>query len=266
MSAAYKAIDDLGGAVMRVVEWLGSRMVLAGRTFLAMAKPPYHFRQLMQQLDRVGFGSLPIVALTGLFTGLVFSMNTLNALIELQAEGMVAPSMTLSLSRELGPILTALLVAGRSGSAVATELGTMRVTEQIDAMTVMGVNPIAYLVAPRAIALLVTLPLLDGIFVFTGLYGSILAAEPFGITGQLFIQEALRMADANDLYVGMLKSLVFGFMIAVVAAGEGFSATGGAKGVGEAATRTVVITSLFILVLDYLMMLVLAPIMLGFDI
>jgi phospholipid/cholesterol/gamma-HCH transport system permease protein len=266
MNAMSQSVERLGGAVLRMISWTGSRTLLAWQTFWAMTKPPYHVRQLMQQLDRVGFGSLPIVALTGLFTGLVFSMNTLNALIELQAEGMVAPSMTLSLSRELGPILTALLVAGRSGSAVSTELGTMRVTEQVDAMTVMGVDPVSYLVAPRAIALLVTLPLLDGIFVLTGLYGSILAAEPFGISGQLFIQEALRMADANDLYVGMLKSLVFGFMIAVVAAGEGFSAEGGAKGVGEAATRTVVITSLLILVLDYLMMLVLAPVMLGFDV
>ena len=162
-------------------------------------------------------------------------------------------------------MLSALLVAGRSGSAVATELGTMKVTEQVDAMEMMGVNPMHYLVVPRSLALVISLPLLNTIFVFTGLLGSVIAAEPYGISAQLFAQEAMRMVDANDFWIGNIKAVCFGFMISVVAAREGLRAQGGARGVGNAATKTVVLASVLVLVMDYILMVILAPIMLGWD-
>jgi phospholipid/cholesterol/gamma-HCH transport system permease protein len=260
-----KSLERIGEISKELIEWLGDSARYAVRTAKAMFTPPFHLSQITLQLDRVGFGSLFIVSLTGLFTGLVFAMNSLNALLEMRAEGMVAPSMTLSLSRELGPILASLLVAGRTGSAIATELGTMRVSEQIDAMEMMGVDPVQYLVAPRAWALVISLPLLNFIFVFAGLAGSVIAAKPYGISAQLFAQEAMRMADANDILIGGIKTLIFGFMIAVVAARQGMRAEGGARGVGKAATQTVVIASVLVLLLDYLLMVILAPVMLGFD-
>jgi phospholipid/cholesterol/gamma-HCH transport system permease protein len=261
-----KQVEFIGEMIVALVDWLGGSTRFALRTLAAMVRPPFRPRLILQQLDTVGFGSFFIVALTGLFAGLVFAMNSLNALLEMRAEGMVAPSMALSLSRELGPILTSLLVAGRSGSAIATELGTMRVSEQIDAMEMMGVDPVQYLVAPRAWALVISLPLLNFIFVFTGLLGSIMAAEPYGIGAQLFAQEAMRLVDANDFLIGGIKTFIFGFMIAVVAARQGMLAQGGARGVGESATKTVVIASVLVLILDYLLMVLLAPLMLGFDI
>lgn len=258
-------IENLGAMVVAGIDSLGGMLKLAWLTLLRLPSRPVRWRSILAQLDQIGFGSIFIVSLTGFFAGMVFGMNTLNALIELQAEGMVAPSMTLALSRELGPILTGLLVAGRTGSAISTELGTMRVTEQIDAMEMMGVDPIQYLVVPRALALIICLPLLDAIFVFAGIYGSMVAAEPFGISYSLFIQEALRLVDSNDFLIGAIKMVVFGLMIAVVSAYEGMRASGGARGVGLSATRTVVITSLMVLTLDWILMLILAPVMLGFD-
>ncbi len=260
------SISNFGGLVLNGIEWVGGTARFALRTVRAMFQSPFRPRMLMQQLDTVGFGSLFIVGLTGLFAGLVFAMNSLNALLVMRAEGMVAPSMTLSLSRELGPILASLLVAGRSGSAIATELGTMRVSEQVDALEMMGVDPVQYLVAPRAWALVISLPLLNFIFVFMGLLGSVMAADPYGISAQLFAQEAMRMVDANDFLIGGIKTLLFGFMIAVVAARQGLLAEGGARGVGKSATNTVVISSVLVLVFDYLLMVILAPVMLGFDI
>ena len=259
------SIANLGGMIIETIDWVGSTTQFALRTARAMFRTPVRFRLLLQQLDTVGFGSLFIVGLTGLFAGLVFAMNSLNALLVMRAEGMVAPSMTLSLSRELGPILASLLVAGRSGSAIATELGTMRVSEQVDALEMMGVDPVQYLVAPRAWALVISLPLLNAIFVFMGLVGSVLAADPYGISAQLFAQEAMRMVDANDFLIGGIKTLIFGFMIAVVAASQGLRAQGGARGVGQSATKTVVIASVLVLIFDYLLMVILAPVMLGFN-
>ena len=258
-------VERLGGAGVAAVSWLGAMGRFAASTVLAMVTPPFHFRSILRQLDSIGFGSLFIVGLTGFFAGLVFAWNSLDALMMMQAEGMVAPSMALSLSREIAPMLTALLVAGRTGSAVASELGTMRVSEQVDAMEIMGVDPIHYLVAPRAWAMIISLPLLDCTFLFMGLAGSVMVASPYGISPNLFIQEALRMADANDVLIGVVKCFVFGLMIVVIAAREGLSASGGARGVGKSATTTVVIASVLVLVLDYGMMLILAPLMLGFE-
>ena len=256
------SVERLGEIVVNTIEWFGASLRFSRRMAVAMCKPPFRFGNILHQLDTVGFGSVFIVGLTGLFAGLVFAMNSLNALAWMGAEGMVAPSMTLSLSRELGPILTSLLVAGRSGSAIATELGTMRVSEQVDALEMMGVDPVQYLVAPRAWALVISLPLLNFTFVLMGLIGSVIAASPYDISAQLFAQEAMRMADANDYLSGGIKTVVFGFMIAAVAARQGLNAMGGARGVGLAATQTVVVTSVLVLFLDYLMMLIIGPLML----
>ena len=141
----------------------------------------------------------------------------------------------------------------------------MKVSEQVDAMEMMGVDPIRYLAVPRTWALVLAMPLLNAFFVFCGLIGSVAAAAPYDITAQLFAQEALRLVDANDFLIGTIKAVFFGFMIAVVATRQGLTATGGARGVGEAATVTVVVTSVLVLLMDYLLMLLLAPMMLGFS-
>ena len=167
---------------------------------------------------------------------------------------MVAPAVALSMARELGPVLTGLMVAGRAGSAMATELGTMRVTEQIDALTTMAVNPVRYLVTPRILAGILMLPILDIIASFVGIAGGYLVGvKMLGINSGVYIARTIDYLTFGDLMDGIVKSSVFGLILALVACYHGFYATGGAEGVGKAATRSVVLGCVLILASDYLM-------------
>jgi phospholipid/cholesterol/gamma-HCH transport system permease protein len=211
-------------------------------------------RMLGEQLFFIGNRSLLVVSLTASFTGLVLALQGYNALVRFGAEQMVGALVSLSLCRELGPVLAALMVTARAGSAMAATLGNMRVTEQIDALRTMAIDPIDYLIVPRMVAALVTVPLLTALFNVIGL----IAAQSFsssvlGLEGSRFMTSASDATEWSDVSAGLWKSLAFALIMVWISTYRGFNARGGAKGVGQATTRAVVETSVLILALDYML-------------
>jgi len=201
---------------------------------------------------RVGVDSVPVVGLTALFTGMVLALQTYRGFARFHAEGFVASVVSLSLTRELAPVLAALMIAGRIGSSFAAELGTMRVTEQIDALYAMAVEPIQYLVVPRVGAATVMLPFLvafaDGIGVFGG-YA--VAVGLMGANPVVYWEKTFQYLDLNDVFSGLIKAAVFGLILAVTGCSKGFFTAGGAEGVGRSTTAAVVMASLVILLSDF---------------
>lgn len=254
MSRLYAAIENLGQSAIDAVEDLGKMAILAIRAISLSIAPPYRVRQLLTSMEDVGVGSLFIVMLTGFFAGAVFSLQSVQGFRMFGAESMVGTTVALTLSRELGPVLTGLMVAGRSGSAMATTLGTMRVTEQIDAMEVMAVDPVHYLITPRMTATILMMPLLNALFVLIGMVGAyVVAVILLNVDPGMFMGNIAAIVDANDLIKGCVKASAFGFAIAAIGCHKGYYAAGGAKGVGEATTSAVVMSSVAILVINYLL-------------
>jgi phospholipid/cholesterol/gamma-HCH transport system permease protein len=209
---------------------------------------------LYQQIIEIGARSLLVVFLTGLFTGLVFALESSYAFRLFQAESLIGPSVTLSITRELAPVLTAIMVTARAGSAMATELATMRVTEQIDALFVMGLSPVNYLVLPRVLASMISLPFLTMFFNAIGYLASYaVTVYLVGVSPWEFTQQVLSKVDLKDLYSGIFKALVFGALLALTSTARGYKARGGARGVGVAATEAVVLSCVIILMADYLL-------------
>jgi phospholipid/cholesterol/gamma-HCH transport system permease protein len=246
--------ESIGSRVGEVLsEFGGIFLIFLKATYYAVI-PPYRPAVLLKQMEFIGAQSTFIISLTGLFTGMVFALQSSHAFKLFGAENLIGPSVALSLTRELGPVLTALMVTGRAGSAIAAELGTMRVTEQIDALYSMAVNPVQYLIVPRVIGAVLMLPLLTGLFDFLGILGSyLLGVYVLGLNPQDFMDRVIYLVDFDDLYMGLVKSMCFGAIIAVVSCYKGFFTTGGAEGVGRAATQSVVISSVAILIGDYIL-------------
>lgn len=244
--------ESVGRWVISGTEGTGRAALLVFETFAWMFRPPYRFKQLFQAMEFVGVGSLFIVTLTGLFTGAVFALQGAVAFRLFNAESLVGPTVGLSLARELAPVLTGLMVTGRAGSGIATELGTMRVTEQIDALYTMAVNPVQYLVVPRFIAGLIMVPLLSILFTLVGMCGCyFVGVVLLGIDEGVFIAKVRWFVDARDIFSGLIKAFVFGGILTMVGCYKGFNASGGARGVGIATTQSVVASSILILVADY---------------
>jgi phospholipid/cholesterol/gamma-HCH transport system permease protein len=201
---------------------------------------------------RVGVDSLPVVGLTAMFTGMVMALQTYRGFERFHAEGFVGSVVSLSLTRELAPVLTALMIAGRIGSSLAAELGTMRVTEQIDALYAMATEPLHYLVVPRVAATTLMLPplvaLADGLGIFGGYAVSVglLGANPV-----IYWEKTFQFLDLNDVFSGLIKAGVFGLILSVTGCAKGFFTTGGAEGVGRATTAAVVMSSVVILLSDF---------------
>ena len=232
-------------------EDFGNMIFFAGDTLAWMVRPPFRFDQILFQMAAIGVGSVFIVTTTSFFTGVVLALQANYAMRQLGAEGYVGGSVAISLARELAPVLTALFVIGRSGSAISTELGTMRVTEQIDAMETMAVNPVQYLVVPRVVAALAMFPLLTMVFDALGYAGAYLmgiyvARIPEGP----FLEHTRTLVEPKDIFHGIFKSLIFGAVVALITCWRGYSASGGSKGVGESTTRAVVASSIAILLVD----------------
>lgn len=245
-------VEAIGSGVVGAVEDLGKLGMLSTRALLLAFRPPYRPKQLLNVMEDVGVGSLFIVLLTGLFSGGVFALQSVQGFRQFGAESLVGTTVALTLSRELGPVFTGLMVAGRSGSAMATTLGTMRVTEQIDAMEVMAVDPVQYLVTPRMLGTFLMMPLLTMLFIFIGMLGAFgVAVGMLGVDPGMFVNNIAIIVNPIDLIYGGIKGAVFGLAIAAVGCFKGFNATGGAKGVGEATTSAVVLSSVMILVLNY---------------
>lgn len=254
------ALIAIGSPAIHFIEEAGRLGLFCLQVLFWLPRRPFRWAQLFRHMSDVGFGSLFIVVLTGFFTGLVFGFQTLSAFRRFGAIELVGPATLLTLSRELGPVLTGLMVAGRSGSGMATELGTMRVTEQIDALSTLAVEPMQYLVVPRAIAATIMMPLLTIVFCGCGYVGCFLiTVYGEGADPGVFLYETWLAQDPDDFYEGWIKGAFFGAQISLISSYQGFNASGGARGVGEAATKAVVISSVSILVGTYMLAEILEP-------
>jgi len=219
-----------------------------------LVRPPFRWRNFVSAMDFVGIGSLGIVALVASFTGAAFSLQTVYTFKMFQAEAFIGVTVALTLSRELAPVLTALMVTARAGSAMATELGSMRITEQIDALHTMAVSPVQYLVTPRILAGVLMMPLLTMVFILVGIGGAtFVAVTLMGVDEGPFWHNIEWFIDARDILEGLIKATVFGLVFSTVSCYQGFFADGGAAGVGRATTRAVVWSSVSILFFDVLL-------------
>src|SRR3954452_14332964 len=225
---------------------------LTGRALRNIFRTPHYTDDILLQMDIIGVGSLPIVILTGFFSGAVMALQMSRALATYGATGQVGQIVSITLVRELGPVLSSLLVAGRNASGMASELGSMKVTEQIDAMRALGTDPVQKLVTPRVIATCVTLPLLTIIADFVGLIGGyVVAYFLLGLTSSQYWSTAWRALEWNDLAQGLLKPFVFALVISLVGCYYGMQTRGGTQGVGRATTQAVVVASVGIFILTF---------------
>lgn len=247
-------LERLGRSAEGVITTTGRMGIMLFQAVMYAFIPPVKFKNIFKQMEFVGVQSLFVVVLTGSFTGMVLALQSYNALKRFGAESLVGPTVALSMARELGPVLTGLMVTGRAGSAMATELGTMRVTEQIDALFTMAVNPVKHLVVPRVLAGVLMFPILAVITNFVGVVGGyMVGVKLLGINSGVYIGRTVDFVQVDDIMTGLIKSVVFGLITTLVACYHGFYASGGAEGVGKAATNSVVLASVMILVSDYLM-------------
>ncbi|MBA3912757.1 MAG: ABC transporter permease [Acidobacteriales bacterium] len=240
-------------------EWLKGKVqslqdfsLLAARSLGNLFHRPIYMGDIMQQADLIGFGSLPIVLLTGFFTGAVLALNTAASLGRFGALSLIGQLVSISMVRELGPVLTGLMVAGRNASGMASELGSMVVTEQIDAMRALGTDPMRKLVTPRVVATIVMLFFLVILSDFCGLFGgSVVSTLLLGLDWHQYWSSAWQTLVFQDVLMGLVKPLIFGFLIATVGCYYGMSATGGTQGVGKATTQAVVAASILIIAVDF---------------
>jgi phospholipid/cholesterol/gamma-HCH transport system permease protein len=253
-------IERLGAFVLTSIEDLGRYSRFTQQAVWGMIKPPYRLRLLFKQMEFVGNQSLSIVMITGAFTGMVFAVQSDFAFGRFGARGLLGSTVMLAITRELGPVLTSLMINGRVGSAMAAELGTMRVTEQIDALESMAVDPVQYLASPRVGAAMLMVPILCATFDLVAFLGvSYVATHMLGVNPGPFYNRMEWFVDPDDIWGGMMKSGIFGFILASIGCYRGYYARGGAEGVGQATTKAVVAAGVSILVVDYFITLILAP-------
>ena len=228
--------------------------MLAVQSVSWLLRPPFRPAQFLIALDFIGAGSTFIVALVGLFTGMAFTVSSITAFRQFSAEGMVGGVVALALARELAPVLASVVVTARAGSTMASELGNMRVTEQIDAITTMGVSPVQYLVVPRVVATVLMLPLLGVVFGLAGMVGAYVVAVLWqNIDPGVFYDRVQTFVEPSDLRMLGVKSAVFGLIVSVICCKKGFFAAGGARGVGEATAKAVVASIVAIFAADYIL-------------
>ena len=244
--------EKLWDVPTRVVEEIGTHVMLFVASLRWLFKRPFRLGVLIEAMDYIGVQSLLIVAMIGLFVGMVFALQLTSALRQFGTEGFVGATLGIAVTRELSPVFTSIVVAARAGAGMATELGSMRITEQIDALSTLAVNPVQYLVTPRVIAGTIMVPLLSLLFVamaMGGGYGVAVFIEH--VDPGSFVENARWIVETKDLVQGLVKATVFGCALTVISCAQGFNASGGAKGVGIGTTRAVVGSFVTILVLDY---------------
>ena len=252
MNKVSTAIDNLGRAVLQNVEEMGKILLLFISVMSWMIRPPLKLRNIFKQMEFVGVKSIFVVVLTGTFTGMVMALQGYHGFRLFSAESLVGSTVALGMTRELGPVLTSLMVTARAGSAMAAELGTMRVTEQIDALSVMATNPVKHLIVPRVIAGVVMVPVLTIVADFVGILGGyFVGVIILNINSGIFVKNITRYVELDDIYNGLIKAAVFGLILSLVGCYKGFNTSGGAEGVGRATTEAVVLASITILVSDY---------------
>jgi phospholipid/cholesterol/gamma-HCH transport system permease protein len=219
-----------------------------------VVRPPVYWWLIAQQMMRIGYFSLPVVGLTAFFTGGVLALQIYNGASRYGAESFVPVVVLVGITRELGPVIAGLMVAGRVAAAIAAEIGTMRVTEQIDALTTLSTNPIKYLVVPRLVAAVISMPILVAIADSIGVFGGYIAStQSLGFNGSVYMNNTMNGLTFDDVSSGLIKAAVFGFIIALLGCYNGFNSKGGAQGVGAATTNAVVTSSILILAANYLL-------------
>jgi phospholipid/cholesterol/gamma-HCH transport system permease protein len=245
-------VEDLGKRGLAFVTDLGGMSVLAGQTFYHALTPPYNLRLLVAQMDHIAVRSVTIISVAGLFVGLVLALQTAYGLARFGAKGTVGLIVGLSMVRELGPVVTAILVGGRVGSGFTAELGSMKVTEQIDAMRALGVNHIKRLVVPRVVLTMLSLPILTMIASTLGVFGGMVISQyEFNVDYHQYYSSMTAYIRVADMVSGLGKTVVFGLLIAVIGCYNGLSTRGGTEGLGRATTGTVVTASLSVFVSDF---------------
>jgi phospholipid/cholesterol/gamma-HCH transport system permease protein len=249
-----RAADGFFAPFLAFFTQVGNICMLLMSSLFWLFRRPFRWRKFVSAMDFIGIGSLGIVVLVASFTGAAFSLQTVYTFKMFQAEAFIGVTVALSLSRELAPVLTALMVTARAGSSMATELGSMRITEQIDALNTMAVSPVQYLVTPRIVAGVLMVPLLTMVFILVGIGGaSFVAVTLMGVDEGPFWHNIEWFIDARDILEGLIKATVFGLVFSTVSCYQGFYADGGAAGVGRATTRAVVWSSVSILFFDVLL-------------
>lgn len=254
LNSIIELLAVVGRGLLRFMSATGHLVLFAGTSLVCCLRLPIYLRLIGRQLLDIGYYSLPVVGLTALFTGMVLALQSHTGFARFQAEGAVATVVVLSITRELGPVLAGLMVAGRVGAAIAAEIGTMRVTEQIDALTTLSTNPIQYLVVPRLVAATMVLPLLVLVADLVGVFGGfMIGVYRLGFDADVFLQNSWEFLEVVDVVSGLVKAAVFGFLIALMGCYHGYYSDGGAEGVGSATTNAVVSASILILASNYLL-------------
>lgn len=243
----------IGRPFLVACEALGRLTLFAGSGIFNCFRPPFYPRQILRQAIEIGYYSLPVVGLTAIFTGMVLALQSFTGFARFSAEAAIPQVVVVSLTRELGPVLAGLMVAGRIGASMAAEIGTMRVTDQIDALTTLSTNPMRYLVAPRLLAAVFTLPLLVAVADIIGVFGGyVVSIYKLGFNPGTYLHNTLNFLEPLDVVSGLVKAAVFGFVIALMGCYHGFHSRGGAQGVGTATTNAVVSASILILISNYI--------------
>jgi phospholipid/cholesterol/gamma-HCH transport system permease protein len=246
-------LQAIGHTFITALEVLGRLVLFAGTAILDVLRPPYYPRLVLKQMIEIGYYSLPVVGLTAIFTGMVLALQSFTGFARFSAEAAIPQIVVISLTRELGPVLAGLMVAGRIGAAMAAEIGTMRVTDQIDALTTLSTNPMRYLVAPRLLAGTTMLPLLVLVADIIGVFGGyIVSIYKLGFNPSTYLHNTYDILETMDVVSGLVKAGVFGFVIALMGCYHGFHSRGGAQGVGTATTNAVVSASILILISNYI--------------
>jgi phospholipid/cholesterol/gamma-HCH transport system permease protein len=245
-------VDRFGRRGQAAVEYLGGLAQLAGQTILGAVSRPFYGSEVMRQMDEIGVKSVSITGITALFTGMVLALQTAYSLAAFGGKQFVGRVVALSLVRELGPVLTALMVGGRVGSGITAEIGSMTVTEQVDALRAMAISPVRRLVVPRVIATIFMMPVLAGLADFLGILGGLgIAVVELQITTQDYLTSIWSQLQISDIMSGLSKTFFFGFEIAIIGCWNGLRTEGGAAAVGIATTRTVVFASICVLISDF---------------
>jgi phospholipid/cholesterol/gamma-HCH transport system permease protein len=254
VTALLDLVAALGTGAIRICRAIGQITLFGLTGLIDIVRPPFYWRLFGRALMEIGYYSLPVVALTALFTGMVLALQSSTGLSRFSAETAMPTLVVLSITRELGPVLAGLMVSGRVGAAMAAEIGTMRVTDQIDALTTLSTDPMRYLVAPRLLAGIIALPLLVVIADILGVFGGFFVATiKLGFGPSTYITTTLNNMQTQDVVSGLTKAAVFGFLITLMGCYHGYNSKGGAQGVGAATTLAVVSASVLILAFDYLL-------------
>ena len=246
------SVERFGEYILDATEGWGRAWKFLGRTLRALFRPPFRMFLFTQQLYQIGVNSSLVIGLIAVFTGAVLAVQGEYTLSKFGATAFTGSAVALSLIRELGPVLTALMVIGRAGSAITAEIGIMRITEQIDALRSMAVDPIKYLMVPRLLAGIIAMPLLTGFFIVVGIFGGYtVGVGLLGLSSGTFMSEMYSAVNAVDVYSGFIKAIVFGFIFGWISCYKGYTCGFGAVGVNKATTQSVVTASVAVLVVDY---------------